>query len=198
MLTDFLNSRLRVRTRFMRGTCGGDRQALGHREQQRLHRASAAGSSDRTSAYSCHNRILAPAGVLNRLPLTPFRNIWTVDTAASSAGDLSLVYDVWSSLTVHVDCIVDCITACLPATEWRTSGPAETSSVFVSSTGLCRLLPPTLSQRYGAAVATQFLTVTLPSAANQLSALQSPSFRLSPPRPPACGAAPGVDQEVRG
>lgn len=43
-----------------------------------------------------------------------------------------------------------------------------------------RLLPPTSSQRYWAAVATQFLTETLPSNANQLPS-QSPSFKTTRP-----------------
>ena len=50
-------------------------------------------------------------------------------------------------------------------------------TVCVSSSKLCCLLPTTSSQRYWAAVATQFLTVTLPSTANQLPASQSPSFK---------------------
>lgn len=66
-------------------------------------------------------------------------------------------------------------------------------SVYISSSELCRLLPPTSSQRYWAAVATQFLTVTLPSAANQLPASQSPSFKThslyhGSPQLRACGA----------
>lgn len=75
---------------------------------------------------------------------------------------------------------------------------SDTSSVSISSSELCRLLPLPCSRRCWAAVATQFLTVTLPSAANQLPASHSPSFKTQslvqlPLSPPACGAVRGCD-----
>lgn len=71
---------------------------------------------------------------------------------------------------------------------WCWAPLADCEPVHISSSELCCLLPPTPSHRYWAAVATQFLTVTLPSAANQLPASQSPSFKThKPPQLPACG-----------
>lgn len=70
-------------------------------------------------------------------------------------------------------------------------GRCQTGSVCI-----CRLLPPTPSQRDRAAVATQFLTVTLPSAANQLPAPPGPSFQT--PSPPLRSPAPQNDPRNSG
>lgn len=59
--------------------------------------------------------------------------------------------------------------------------------VKCTSHKLFQILPSTSGQRYWAAVATQFLTVALPSPTNQLSAQKAPPLRRSP-QLAACGA----------